>query len=56
MAMEACAQDSGRYGSRREKIEELADALFGKEKFRRQTLGGCIFTHSGDIIIERENA
>lgn len=42
------------YGPRREKIEELAESLFSTAPFRRQTLGGCVFSRDGNIMIEKE--
>ncbi|HEY8191082.1 MAG TPA: hypothetical protein VIG74_01560, partial [Alphaproteobacteria bacterium] len=44
----------GGYGPRREKIEELAESLFSTGPFRRQTLGGCVFSRDAHIMIERE--
>ena len=54
MAMEKLASDEGGYGPRREKVEELAAALFSEAPFRKQTLAGCIFSRDGDITIEKE--
>lgn len=57
MAVEKVAPDEKGYGPRRERIEELADALFAEGAFRKRTLGGCVFSRdsgAGIIIIERE--
>jgi tRNA(Ile)-lysidine synthase len=42
------------YGPRREKMEALAESIFASGPFRRQTLGGCVFSRDGNILIERE--
>lgn len=53
-AVEQLAPNSA-YGPRMEKLEEIAAALCGSAPFRRQTLGGCIFSRAGaKIVIERE--
>lgn len=57
MAVEKVAPDEKGYGPRRERMEELADALFAEGAFRKRTLGGCVFSRdlkAGTVVIERE--
>lgn len=54
LAMEKLTPDEDGYGPRREKAEELVESLFSDMPFRKQTLGGCIFSRDGNITIEKE--
>jgi len=56
LALERMNPVADGYGPRREKMEDLAVALFDKGSFRKQTLGGCIFERNTVITIARESA
>lgn len=55
-AMETVAPDEDGYGPRMEKLEALAESLFAAAPFRKQTLGGCVFSRGNTVVVEREKS
>lgn len=57
MAVDKIVPDEGGYGPRREKMEDMAEALFAERPFRKRTLGGCVFSRDSGketVVVERE--